>query len=91
MDKEQRRAAKTQLVAGMQVGHSWQTATAQAGLAIRCSNGYRLWLAFQQHSETALQDGRHDQDFAPQLAAAHVQVAILFELSTCACASCLLE
>jgi len=37
MDKEQRRAAKTQLVAGMQVGHSWQTATTKAGLPINRS------------------------------------------------------
>jgi putative transposase len=59
MDKEQRRAAKVQLVAGMQEGHAWQTAAAQAGLQISQSNAYRLWGAFRQHGETALQDGRH--------------------------------
>ncbi len=38
MDKEQRCAAKAQLVTGMQAGHSWQTAAAQAGLQIIQSN-----------------------------------------------------
>jgi transposase len=59
IDKEQRRVAKAQLVAGMQMGHSWQTAAAQAGLPISQSNAYRLWRAFRQRGETALSDGRH--------------------------------
>ena len=59
MDKEQRRAAKAQLVAGMQTGQSWPTAAEQAGLQISQSNAYRLWGAFRQCGETALQDGRH--------------------------------
>ena len=59
MDKEQRRAAKAHLVAGMQEGHSWRTAAAQAGLSISQSNAYRLWRAFRQHGERALEDGRH--------------------------------
>jgi hypothetical protein len=59
MDKEQRRVAKAQLVAGMQTGQAWQTAAAQAGLQISQSNAYRLWLAVQQRGEMALQDGRH--------------------------------
>ena len=59
MDKEQRRVAKAQLVAGMQMGHSWHTAAAQAGLPISQSNAYRLWRAFRQRGETALSDGRH--------------------------------
>jgi transposase len=59
MDKDQRRAAKAQLVAGMQTGQSWQTAAAQAGLQISQSNAYRLWAAFRQRGETALNDGRH--------------------------------
>lgn len=59
MNKEQRRRAKAQLVAGMQVGHSWQTAAAQAGLQISQSNAYRLWQAWRQRGETALSDGRH--------------------------------
>jgi len=59
MDKDQRRAAKAQLVAGMQRGQSWQTAAAQAGLQISQSNAYRLWGALRQRGETALNDGRH--------------------------------
>jgi len=59
MDKEQRRVAKTQLVAGMQKGQSWQIAAAQAGVQTSRSNAYRLWLAVRQRGETVLSDGRH--------------------------------
>ena len=59
MDKEQRRTAKAQLVAGMQAGHSWQTAATQADLQTSQSNAYRLWGAFRQHGAIALEDGRH--------------------------------
>jgi putative transposase len=59
MDKGQRHVAKAQLVAQMQEGHSWQTAAAQASLRISQSAAYRLWRAFRQLGETALQDGRH--------------------------------
>jgi transposase len=59
MDKKQYHAAKVQLVAGMQEGHSWQTAAANAGIHISQSNAYRLWLAVRKHGEKALEDGRH--------------------------------
>jgi transposase len=59
MNKEQRRTAKMQLVAGMQAGHPWQTAAAQAGLQTSQSNVYRLLKAFRQRGETGLEDGRH--------------------------------
>jgi transposase len=59
MDKEQRRRAKAQLVAGMHAGQSWQAAAAQAGLQTSQSNAYRLWGAYRQRGETALSDGRH--------------------------------
>jgi transposase len=59
MNEEQRHAAKARLVAGMQEGHSWQTAAAKAGIQISQSNAYRLWGAFRQYGETALSDGRH--------------------------------
>lgn len=59
MDKEQRRTAKAHLVAGMQEGHSWQIAAAKAHLQTSRSNAYRLWGAFRQRGETALEDGRH--------------------------------
>ncbi len=59
MDKEQRRTAKAQLVAGMQKGQSWQIAAAQVHLQTSQSNAYRLWRAFRQRGEAALADGRH--------------------------------
>ncbi len=59
MDKEQRRSAKAHLVTGMQSGKPWQTAAAQAELPISQLNAYRLWGAFRQHGEMALEDGRH--------------------------------
>jgi hypothetical protein len=65
MDKEQRRAAKVQLVTGMQAGQPWQTAAAKAGLPIGQSSAYRLWGAFRQHGERALSDGRHGHPRAP--------------------------
>ena len=59
MDKEQRRVVKTQLVKGMQEGYAWHEAAAKAGVSTSRSNAYRLWEAFRQHGETALEDGRH--------------------------------
>jgi transposase len=59
MDKEQRRVAKTQLVAGMQEGRSWHEAAAKAGVQTSRSNAYRLRRAFRQRGEMALEDGRH--------------------------------
>lgn len=59
MDKEQDHVAKMQIVASMQEGHSWQTATAQAGLHSSQSTAYRLWAAWRQRGEGALSDGRH--------------------------------
>lgn len=59
MDQEHRRKAKAQLVAGMQASYSWQTAAAEAGVQTSQSNAYRLWGAFRQRGEMALEDGRH--------------------------------
>jgi transposase len=59
MEKEQLRAAKAQLVAQMQKGHSWQGAAATAGIRITQSTAYRLCRAVRERGETALQDGRH--------------------------------
>ncbi len=49
MDKEQHRVAKAQLVAGMQAGHSWQTAAVQAGLPISQINRVRAALGVSNH------------------------------------------
>jgi transposase len=59
MDQEHRRKAKAQLVALMQAGYSWQRAAAAAGVQTSQSNAYRLWGAFRQRGEMALEDGRH--------------------------------
>ena len=58
MDKEQRRAAKAQLVAGMQEGQSWQRAAAQAiaDQSVECLSALE---AVRQRGEAALSDGRH--------------------------------
>jgi transposase len=58
-DKEQDSQAKACLVSCMQEGQSWQRASTSAGLQISQSNAYRLWRAFRQRGETALEDGRH--------------------------------
>ncbi|HEX6479041.1 MAG TPA: hypothetical protein VF043_09360 [Ktedonobacteraceae bacterium] len=57
MDKEQRRKAIAQLVAGMQAGYSWQAAA--AGVQTSQSNAYRLWRAFRQRGKMALEGGRY--------------------------------
>lgn len=57
--KQQDHVAKMQFVASLQESHSWQTATAQAGLHSSQSTAYRLWAAWRQRGEGALSDGRH--------------------------------
>ena len=59
MEKEQHRAAKGQLVALMQAGHSWQEAASLAGIQISRSAAYRLLQKVRTQGETGLQDGRH--------------------------------
>jgi len=83
MDKEQRRVAKAQLVAGMQTGQAWQTAAAQAGLPISQSNAYRLrnrekTRVKEVAAQAEWQEGAGSLLF---LAAAH-QTSLLTELQT---------
>jgi transposase len=59
MEEEQRRAAKRQMVALMQVGHSWQEAATMAGVQIGRSAAYQLLHNVRLRGEVALQDGRH--------------------------------
>ena len=59
MEEEQRRAAKRQLIALMQAGHSWQEAAAMAGVRIGRSAAYQLLRNMRVQGEVALQDGRH--------------------------------
>jgi transposase len=59
MEEEQRRAAKRQMIALMQAGHSWQEAAAMAGVRIGRSAAYQLLRNVHVRGEAALQDGRH--------------------------------
>jgi transposase len=59
MEKEEHRAAKGQVVALMQTGHSWQEAASHAGIQISRSAAYRLLQKVRTQGETGLQDGRH--------------------------------
>ncbi len=59
MEKEQDHAAKGQLVALMQAGHSWQEAASLADIQISRSAAYRLLQKVRTQGETGLQDGRH--------------------------------
>src|SRR5207249_4014812 len=59
MEEEQTRAAKGQLVALMQAGHSWQEAATMAGVQISRSAAYRLLQKVRTQGEVGLRDGRH--------------------------------
>jgi transposase len=59
MEKEQQRAAKGQMIALMQAGHSWQEASTMAGVQISRSAAYRLLQKVRTQGETGLHDGRH--------------------------------
>jgi len=59
MEEEQTRAAKGQMVALMQAGHSWQEASTMAGVQISRSAAYRLLQKVRTQGEVGLHDGRH--------------------------------
>ena len=59
LGREERRAAKAQLVAGMNAGLSWKEAAAAAGITTSEATAYRLRRRVQQHGEDALDDHRH--------------------------------
>ncbi len=59
MGEEQQRAAKGQMIALMQAGHSWQEASTMAGSQISRSAAYRLLQKVRTQRETGLHDGRH--------------------------------
>lgn len=58
MEEEQNHAAKGQMVALMQAGHSWQEAATMAGVQISRSAAYRLLQKVRTQGEAGLQDGR---------------------------------
>ncbi len=57
--REERRAAKAQLVAGMQAGLTWREAAAAAGITTSEATAFRLRRRFQQEGAAALDDHRH--------------------------------
>ncbi len=59
LGREERRAAKAQLVAGMNAGLSWQEAAAAAGITTSEATAFRLRRRVQQEGEDALDDHRH--------------------------------
>jgi transposase len=59
MEEDELRAAKRQMSALMQAGHSWQEAADRAGVRIGRSAAYQLLRNVRLRGEAALQDGRH--------------------------------
>ena len=59
LERQERRAAKARLIAGMQAGLSWQEAAAAAGITTSEATAYRLRRRVQQEGEDALADHRH--------------------------------
>jgi transposase len=59
LDREERRAAKARLVAGMHAGLSWREAAAAAGITTSEATAYRLRRRVQREGDGALDDRRH--------------------------------
>jgi transposase len=59
MDRQARRAAKAQMIAGMQAGQSWQEAAGQAGVQTSRTAAYRLLQRVHAEGAAALEDQRH--------------------------------
>jgi transposase len=59
MEEKPHGAAKRQMVALMQAGHSWQEAASMAGIQISRSAAYRLLQKARTQGEAAWQNGRH--------------------------------
>jgi transposase len=59
MEAQQRRAAKEQMIALMQIGRRWQEASAQAGIQVSRSTAYRWLRQVRSHGKAAFLNGRH--------------------------------
>lgn len=59
LGREERRAAKAQLVAGMLAGLSWREAAAATGITTTEATAFRLRRRFQREGADALDDHRH--------------------------------
>ena len=63
LGREERRAAKAQVVAGMQAGLAWRAAAAAAGITTSEATAYRLRRRFEQQGTDALADHRHGSPY----------------------------
>lgn len=61
--REERRAAKARLVAGMNAGLSWSAAATAAGIITSEATAYRLRRRFQQEGAQAFDDHRHGSPY----------------------------
>jgi transposase len=59
MDRQAQRAAKAQMVAGMQAGDAWREAAGQAGVQTSRTAAYRLLQRVRTEGAVALEDQRH--------------------------------
>ena len=59
MEREQRQAAKKQMMRLMQEGYRWQEAANRAGIQTSRSSAYRWFQQFRTQGEAALHDERH--------------------------------
>jgi len=59
LDREERRAAKARLVAGMNAGLSWREAAAATGITTSEATAHRLRRRVRLEGEAALTDRRH--------------------------------
>ncbi len=59
MDRQAYRAAKAQMIAGMQAGLLWQEAAGQAGVQTSRTAAYRLLQRLRTEGAVALEDQRH--------------------------------
>ena len=71
LGREERRAAKAQLVAGMDAGLSWKEAAAAAGITTSEATAFRLRRRVQREGETALDDHRHGYPYKLPSAVRH--------------------
>jgi transposase len=75
LGRDERRAAKAQLVAGMNAGLSWRAAAAAAGISTSEATAFRLRRRVQQAGPDALDDHRHGSPYKLPPAVRHWLVA----------------
>jgi transposase len=63
LGREERRAAKAQLVAGMEAGLAWREAATAANISISAATAYRLYSRVRREGTRALDDHRHGHTY----------------------------